>query len=92
MINAFLKQWDELKEYVHQLINRQNHPPELIQIIAMAHQDWQQSREQLNTCDQDMLEYAIFAFNAQERRYMSLLRQARQEKLTAWEINTGTGS
>ncbi|MCD5405086.1 MAG: hypothetical protein LRZ91_01135 [Desulfotomaculum sp.] len=53
-------------------------------MITIARRDWQKAVEQLNYCDDDMLEYTIYKIHVQERGYMALLTQARKQKLTSW--------
>lgn len=48
--------------------------------IKAAHGDWQAAVNIFNYCaEQDMIDYAIYNINATEKRYICLLKIARQE-------------
>ena len=59
---------------------RQPIPP-LVQSIEEARQEWKFAQELFRTVpvDCDLIDYAIYMMQATEKRYMFLLKQAKQE-------------
>lgn len=55
--------------------------PSLAVLIEQAKQEWKSAQDyfHLSPDDHEMVDYAIFMICATEKRYMYLLRQARQE-------------
>lgn len=56
----------------------------LLDAVNKARQEWQLALKELNQIDSNLTEYAIFKVNATERRYITLLEQAKKEGITAW--------
>lgn len=51
-------------------------------LIEDARREWQTAREYFNSVtDPDLIDYAIHTLGAAEKRYVYLLRRAREEKL-----------
>lgn len=60
-------------------------PPEQLEAIQSALKDWQQALYDFNYyTGAEMIDYAALNIKTAERRYISLLQQARREGLTAW--------
>ena len=57
--------------------------PPLMQSIEQARQEWKFAQELFRTVpgDCDLIDYAIYMMKASEKRYIYLLKQARQEGL-----------
>lgn len=54
--------------------------PGLAEVVDQARRDWLYAQNYYNSVtDTDLIDYAIYLSKACERRYMYLLRQARQE-------------
>lgn len=54
----------------------------LCELIELARQDWEHARKVFEEVqDPDMVDHAIFAMEAAERKYMYLLKKAREENL-----------
>ncbi|MTI80529.1 MAG: DUF2508 family protein [Firmicutes bacterium] len=86
MKGLWLNQLLIIKGYINEQFQKHNpQPPNLVEMIDQAKEEWEISLNQLNNCDQDMLDYVIHDIHAKERRYMSLLMQARKESLGAWK-------
>jgi len=58
--------------------------PTLLEEIDLAHKSWIEATGQLNFIDSDLLDYVIFKINAAERRFMALIKQAKEQKIAAW--------
>lgn len=60
--------------------NRKAIPP-LVMLVEQAKQEWKNAQDffRLSPVDHEMIDYAIFMIHATEKRYMYLLRQAKQE-------------
>lgn len=65
----------------------------LLAAVENARRDWQQAWQEMNYVDSELSDYIIFKINSTERYYMMLLRQAKQEGITAWPATpASTGS
>ncbi|HWR07967.1 YaaL family protein [Sporomusa sp.] len=54
--------------------------PGLAEVVDQARRDWLYAQTYYNSVtDSDLIDYAIYLSKAYERRYMYLLRKARQE-------------
>lgn len=56
-------------------------------LVEQARQEWQDAKGRFNeVSDPDLVDYAVYALEAAERRYIYLLRKARQNGagLTGW--------
>ncbi len=58
--------------------------PTLLDAVNNARQEWQFALRELNQVESNLAEYVIFKVNAAERRYITLLEQAKKEGVTAW--------
>ncbi|OPY58079.1 MAG: hypothetical protein A4E55_01162 [Pelotomaculum sp. PtaU1.Bin035] len=58
--------------------------PTLMTAIESARRDWQQALKEMDHADGELSDYIIFKINSAERHYMLLLKQAKQEGVTAW--------
>ncbi|MDF9406994.1 YaaL family protein [Pelotomaculum isophthalicicum JI] len=63
--------------------------PTLMSVIESARRDWQQALKEMNHIDGELSDYVIFKINSAERHYMMLLKQAKQEGVTAWPAVPG---
>lgn len=83
------KQWQQAVELVTKWTGNAKKQPrmDLIDMIEQAKREWQIALKQLDFCDRDLLDYMVHHIQAKERRYMALLQQARQENITAWQLN-----
>ena len=77
---------------VHSIFSR-GHPkiiPPLVTRIEQARQDWLNAYSLFNVVPNDpsSVDYTIFLINAYERRYMDLIKQARQDgiRYSPWEV------
>ena len=60
----------------------------LTTLVKKAHRDWEEAQALFNEVkDPDMIDHAIYAMEATERRYMFLLKEAKKEKVINEEIN-----
>ncbi|MBO8138507.1 MAG: hypothetical protein H0Z40_10305 [Desulfotomaculum sp.] len=85
MKGNILQQLAEVKDYFVELFSsREQKLPGLIEMIDNAQLAWKMAVDQLNYCDKDMLDYVIFDIHAKERRFMTLLMQARKQGVAAW--------
>ncbi|MDX9873054.1 MAG: YaaL family protein [Clostridia bacterium] len=54
----------------------------LCELVELARRDWEHARKIFEESrDPDMVDHAIFAMEAAERKYMYLLKKAREEKI-----------
>lgn len=55
----------------------------LVASIAEAQQQWLSARSQFDfVCDPDLVDHVVFSMDAAEKRYMFLLREAREHGVT----------
>lgn len=89
MKRNIMEQWQEATELVAKLAGITKKQPELklIEMIEQAKREWQIALNQLDFCDQDMLDSIVHEIQAKERRYMALLQQARKENIIAWPVS-----
>jgi len=57
----------------------------LLEAVDRARLEWQETWRELNMAEGSLVDYVIYKMNAAERRYVSLLGQAKSEGLKAWE-------
>ena len=64
---------------------KQQKTDSLLEEAEAARQEWHVALQQINhiTCP-TMLEHIIYKINSTERRYVAILRQAREEGVTSW--------
>ncbi|MGB4232234.1 MAG: YaaL family protein [bacterium] len=56
--------------------------PELLEAVAQAYREWVAAKTFFNSVtDPDLVDYAIYRIEAAQKRYVYLLRQAKQEGL-----------
>ncbi len=63
--------------------------PPLVSAVEYARQEWRQAINEMNNIDSDLTDYAILKASAAERRYMALLKQAKNEGINAWSATEG---
>lgn len=57
--------------------------PTLPEIIEQARQEWHNAQAYYNTVtDQDLIDHAVYLMQAAEKRYMYLMKKAREEGVT----------
>ncbi|MEN6414894.1 MAG: YaaL family protein [Veillonellales bacterium] len=83
--NANVK--DACRNWVGRVLR--NDPPEvrpmppLTDVVEQARQEWLSAQSYYNTVsDQDLVDYAVFRMQAAEKKYIYLLKQARQAGVT----------
>jgi hypothetical protein len=91
--------WDKLGEGLSRLLTQLNlffsafedektKEYALTTLVKKAHRDWEEAQALFNEVkDPDMIDHAIYAMEATERRYMFLLKEAKKEKVINEEIN-----
>lgn len=86
MKKNIIEQWHEATELFAKLagITKKQPQLELMDMIERAKREWQVALNQLDFCDQDMLDSIVHEIQAKERRFMALLQQARKENIIAW--------
>jgi hypothetical protein len=58
--------------------------PALVDLVEQAKQEWLYAKSYYNqVTDQDLIEYAVYLIKAYEKRYIYLLKMARQEGVVA---------
>jgi len=59
----------------------------LVQLVEKARQEWEQAKNLFNeAADPHLIDHAIYAVEAAERKYIYLLRQAQKEKIIDDEL------
>lgn len=54
----------------------------LVQLVEKARQEWEQAKALFNeAADPELIDHAIYAVDAAERKYIYLLRQAQKERI-----------
>lgn len=54
----------------------------LVKLVEKAHREWQQAKSLFEEVgDPDLVDHAIFAMEAAEKKYIYLLKQAKKEKV-----------
>ena len=73
--------------------------PDLTVEVERARQEWLKAQNYYNNvCDQDLVDHAVFSMQAAEKKYIYLLKQARQNGVTyspylaGMEINISSNS
>ena len=65
-------------------------PKDYFTIVEEARQDWQGARKRFEQIsDPDLVDHAIYALEAAERRYVYLLKKAREEGADIYTISGG---
>lgn len=74
-----------LKNFLLWLTPLCNKKPGLVETVDEARKTWKLALEEFNFISgNDLIDFAIHNIKAAERRYMALLKQARQQGVTAW--------
>lgn len=60
--------------------------PALAEEVDTSRKAWQQALEKLNYANKDHIDYVIFNINAAEKRFTTLLKEARRQGITAWVL------
>lgn len=88
--SAFARWWDKLmarKDSYHQRYLAEQERQQMLSAIRKAHRDWLDAKHQLDHVDhRDQIDCAIYNFEAAQKRYEMLIRQAKTVKLEAKEI------
>ena len=76
---------DNLLNVGQALDKEESQESELIDLINKAQKEWKIAINNFNYCsDRDMVDYSIYSMEAAEKRYITLLKMARKENLTAY--------
>lgn len=60
-------------------------PPALLEAVNEAKRTWLQALKDFNyITERDLVDFSIHNIKASERRYMALIRRAREEGVSAW--------
>lgn len=60
-------------------------PPTILTAVNEAKRTWKQALTDFNhITDRDLVDFAIHNIKASERRYMALIRKAKEEGVAAW--------
>ena len=60
-------------------------PPTLLDAVNEAKGTWKQALKDYNyITDRDLIDFSIHNIKASERRYMALIRKAKEEGVSAW--------
>lgn len=92
MINAF-RSWK--KRWMQRRTGRKQDSSmlqriELIREIDAAKKEWWRARQQFNfVTDPDQIDYAVYAWEAAEKRYEMLLRAAKRSGVSRLDEHTG---
>ncbi|MCR8636143.1 MULTISPECIES: YaaL family protein [Paenibacillus] len=63
---------------------------QLMQEIERAHMEWVTAQKRLDfVLEKEQIDYAVFALEAAEKRFEMLIKQAKNLKLSAIEVNRG---
>ncbi|MDD2212658.1 MAG: DUF2508 family protein [Clostridia bacterium] len=81
--------WHNLQQYIRILLTLRNpvRPDQLkkcswVTLVEKARAEWEQSKVLFNEAkDPALIDHAIYAMEAAERKYMYLLKEARKEKV-----------
>lgn len=81
-----------LKRFLENILNvgqafdkEEKQESELIDLINKAHQEWEIAINNFNHCsDCDMVDYTIYSMEAAEKKFITLIKMAKKEKLTAY--------
>lgn len=75
----FDRVWDYLIPDETELTPKKDGPKELLDGVDQAHKEWLTARTYFdNVTDPDLVDHAIYAIEAAERKYVYLLRRARE--------------
>lgn len=80
-----------LKTYLDQFLIwltplKKEHPG-LLEAVNSARRNWQQAQYDFNfVSDKNLIDYTVLKIKADERRYMAILEQAKQEHITSWQL------
>jgi len=59
----------------------------LVQLVEKARQEWEQAKTLFNeAADPELIDHAIYAVDAAERKYIYLLKQAQKDKVIDSEL------
>ncbi len=62
-------------------------PPGPLEAVNTARRDWKQAQYDFNfVSDKNLIDYTVHKIKACERQYMATLEQAKQQNITAWQI------
>ncbi len=76
-----------LDQFLTWLTPLKKEPFGLLEAVNSARRDWQQAQYDFNyISDKNLIDYTVLKIKANERQYMAILEQARQQNITAWQI------
>lgn len=86
--------WDNLRRYIRTLLTLRNPVKlddlsqcSLVTLVEKARVEWEQSQVLFNEAkDPELIDHAIYAMEAAERKYIYLLKEARKEKAVHEDI------
>ncbi len=71
---------------------QQQHPEDYYQVVEHARRQWHDARQRFNqVSDPDLVDSAIFEIEAAEKRYIYLLKKAREKKVSITERSPSRG-
>jgi len=76
--------WDNFLAWLTPLSKE---PPGLAEEVNTARRDWQQALYDFDfITDKNLIDYSAHKIKAYERQYIAILELARQEKISAWQL------
>ncbi|MDF2964149.1 MAG: hypothetical protein K0S39_5884 [Paenibacillus sp.] len=86
-----MRLWHRLtREQRRQSDMEMNDKVQLMQEIEKAHMEWITAQRRLDyVLEKEQIDYAVFALEAAEKRFEMLIKQAKNLKLSAFELNRG---
>jgi hypothetical protein len=80
--------WDKLTLTQQSAQSEKDKEYALSTLVAKAHRDWLEAQALFNEVKEpDLIDHAIYAMEATERKYRFLLKQAKQEKAINEDIH-----
>ncbi|KAF1086121.1 hypothetical protein SPSYN_00860 [Sporotomaculum syntrophicum] len=89
------------KEYFKEYIDRfltwlsplKKEPCGLLEAVNSARREWQLAKYDFDfVSDQNFIDCTIHKIKASERQYMAMLKLAKQDKITAWQLEPPSGA
>ncbi len=67
--------------------------PNLLELVDMAREEWLAAKTYFeNVSDPELVDHAIYAVEAAEKKYMYLLKQAKAQNITLHALQEGNGN
>ncbi len=78
---------DYLDRFLTWLSPLKKEPIGLLEAVNSARREWQQARYDFDfVSDKNFIDCTIHKIKASERQYMAMLKLAKQDKITAWQL------